>query len=53
MWGYLQAPIVISFMYLGVLTVMAYELTRDVLRASSSSSSSNRAKRDCARARRA
>jgi len=33
-WGQVEAPIVISVCYLGTIAVMAYELTRDVLRAS-------------------
>lgn len=33
-WGGVQSPITISLFYLGLVTVMAYELSRDVLRAS-------------------
>ena len=34
MWGYVQAPIAISPLYLGMVAVMGYELSHDVLRAS-------------------
>ena len=33
LWGYIQAPIVLSVMSLGLVTVMGYELSRDRLRA--------------------
>ena len=33
-WGNVQAPIVISHCYLGLVLVMGYEMSRDVLRAS-------------------
>ena len=34
LWGNIQAPIVVSHCYLGLVAVMGYELSRDVLRAS-------------------
>jgi PAS domain S-box-containing protein len=34
LWGNIQAPLVVSHCYLGLVAVMAYELSRDVLRAS-------------------
>jgi hypothetical protein len=33
-WGHVQAPLVFSLLYLGLVAVMAYELSTDVLRAS-------------------
>ena len=33
-WGILHAPLTISLLYLGLVTVMGYELSRDVFRAS-------------------
>ena len=34
LWGNIQAPLVVSHCYLGLVAVMGYELSRDVLRAS-------------------
>jgi two-component system, LuxR family, sensor kinase FixL len=34
LWAHVEAPIVFSAFYLGLVTVMGYELSRDVLRAS-------------------
>jgi signal transduction histidine kinase len=34
LWANIQAPIVFSWLYLGLIAVMGYELSRDVLRAS-------------------
>jgi PAS domain S-box-containing protein len=34
LWGNIQAPIVVSHCYLGLVAVMGFELSRDVLRAS-------------------
>ena len=52
-WAELPIPVLISPLYLGLVAVMGYEISHDVIRASQLAETCRRPRRGCARARRA